>query len=680
MSQTPIPVPAANLTKSPVNVRTRSDADADAELEASILAHGLIQNLVGVPVSRKKGHYRITAGGRRLDAVHRLIDKGSLPADHAIPVLVLDSAKDGREVSLVENFERLPMGPGEECRAFRDIIEVEGKTATDVAKRFGLTERFVVGRLRLANLAEPIFEALENGEITLDVAKAYCTTADSARQKAIWDMLSDSYCGHSVSEIRRRIKDYSYRGNDPRVLLVGRDAYTAAGGRIEDADLYSNADDERWIDTHIVDELAMIKLAAEADMLREREGFAEVRPVANTRVPYMDTYALTPLPVETPALSDEQEQRKLEIEDELAELEAELEDEGYEPDEEDQNRYNALQTELSSIVEREPIVDAEQKASALAYLVIGPDGQPHIHQELYVAPVATDEEGEDDEKANLEDGETDGEVPADEAGEDEARNSGPVMSQRLREMLAMMKTELLAVHVASNPAFALDLGTFIMVDRECRFSSFDIPSDLRASAPARLLADFKPETAAAGEWTKLDEALDRSWVNHQAIADRYDAFCALPDQVRAAWLGWVIARTLQAVPTGRREATFLDHLGTKLEIDVAAWWRPTALTYFDKLTKPAILSLFQEIGGLELQSRYAGSKKHDLSASAERLFGGDVIIEPEIKERALAWLPEAMRFGSAEIAGEPEETRDDHDTSPAGIVDADNDDQISQAA
>jgi ParB family chromosome partitioning protein len=39
-----------------------------------------------------------------------------------------------------------------------------------------------------------------------------------------------------------------------------------------------------------------------------------------------------------------------------------------------------------------------------------------------------------------------------------------------------------------------------------------------------------------------------------------------------------------------------------------------------------------------------------------------------------------MRFGPAEIAGEPEETHDDHDTSPAGIVDADNDDQISQAA
>ena len=38
------------------------------------------------------------------------------------------------------------------------------------------------GRLRLANLAEPIFEALANGEMTLDMAKAYASTDDQAKQ------------------------------------------------------------------------------------------------------------------------------------------------------------------------------------------------------------------------------------------------------------------------------------------------------------------------------------------------------------------------------------------------------------------------------------------------------------------------------------------------------------------
>ncbi len=257
------------------------------------------------------------------------------------------------------------------------------------------------------------------------------------------------------------------------------------------------------------------------------------------------------------------------------------------------------------------------------------------------------------------------------------------MSQRLREMLAMMKTELLAVHVASDPAFALDVGTFIMVDRESRLASFDIPSDLRASAPSRLLPDFKPTTAAAAEWAKLDEALDRTWVNHQAVSDRYDAFCSLPDEARAAWLGWAIARTLHAVPAGRREAAFLDHLGTKLAIDVAAWWRPTALTYFDKLTKPGILALFEEIGGLELRVRYSGSKKHDLAASAERLFGGDVIIESEIQERAIAWLPDQMRFGVPEGCDEPisaDNSASDLADAVNGDGDTDGDDSFAQAA
>lgn len=649
MTKPSILVPATHLTKSPVNVRKRTDPRADAELEASISGHGLIQNLVGVPVSRKKGHYRITAGGRRLDAIHRLIEKGTLPADYEVPVFVLAKAKDGREISLAENYDRLQMSPAEDCLAFRDLIEVEGRSTADIAKRFGIEERFVVGRLRLANLAQPIFDALEADEITLDVAKAYATTADTARQTAIWESLRNSYSRDNVNEIRRALNGYSYRATDPKALLVGRDSYIAAGGRVEDADLFSTAADERWIDTHILDDLAETKLAAQAEALRQREGLGEVRIVTGARIPYMETYALQPLTGVAEPLTQEQEARKREIEEEIAEIELLAENEAYEPEEDEEQRYAALQAELTAIIEREVVIDPEQKANALGYVVLGQDGTPQIHHQLYVAPVSDEESGEADDDG--EEGDDNASVETQE--NNTADDARPVMSQRLREMLAMMKTELLAVHVASDPAFALDLGTFIMVDRESRLASFDMPSDLRASVPSRLLPDFKPETAAAGAWTKLDGALDRSWLHHQAVPDRYDAFCALPDDARAAWLGWAIARTLHAVPAGRREAGFLDHLGRKLGIDVAAWWRPTALTYFDKLTKPGILALFEEIGGLELRVRYSGSKKHDLAASAERLFGGEVIIEPEIQERALVWLPDEMRFAALETGEEP---------------------------
>src|SRR3546814_10426695 len=104
-------------------------------------------------------------------------------------LLVLGNAKDAIETSLEENFFNLTMNPADTCRAFQDIIESEKKTPEDVAKRFGLTERFVRSRLRLADLAAPIFEALRNGEITLNVAVAYARNSDRTKQAAVFELL-----------------------------------------------------------------------------------------------------------------------------------------------------------------------------------------------------------------------------------------------------------------------------------------------------------------------------------------------------------------------------------------------------------------------------------------------------------------------------------------------------------
>jgi ParB family chromosome partitioning protein len=71
------------------------------------------------------------------------------PTDYGVPVMILKDASNAIEVSLAENLLRLAMNPAEACRAFQDIIEIEKKQPADVAKRFGVTERFVLGRLRL---------------------------------------------------------------------------------------------------------------------------------------------------------------------------------------------------------------------------------------------------------------------------------------------------------------------------------------------------------------------------------------------------------------------------------------------------------------------------------------------------------------------------------------------------
>jgi ParB family chromosome partitioning protein len=643
MTQLPILVAAANLAKSPSNVRTVSDAIADAQLEANIAVKGVRQNLIGVPVSRKKGHYRIIAGGRRLDAVHRLIEKGVFDADYQLAVLVLGNAKDAIETSLEENFFNLTMNPADTCRAFQDIIESEGKTPEDVAKRFGLTERFVRSRLRLADLADPIFEALRNGEITLNIAVAYASNSDRTRQAEVFELLKDGYYRANVNEIKRQLVEDTYVGSDPKALLVGRDAYIEAGGRV-DLDLFTDSTTERWIDGDLLNRLVADKLAAAAEALREREGLAEVRVIPSTHVTYNDTWDLRPLKGDMPELTAEQQARLEELEVEIEAANEAWEDADEDGQAQQANRVEMLEAEYRSIENPTPVLTDEQKAGALAYVVIGHDGEPRLHEQLYVAPA---DEPEDED------------VDIDASGEDENDNVGasqdkPAYSQRLSQELAEMKSELLRVHIASDPRFALDLGTFWMVDKATRhYGGEDLATELKADKPWSALTGFQSGTLAAEEWAKIDEALDRSWTEAGDACQRYDAFCELPDEARAAWLAWAIARTLHAVAAGRKGEALIDHLGTKLDIDVAAWWRPTANNYFDRLSsKAAILAHLEEIGGKELSSRYGASKKHDLATSAEKIFAGSVPIEAELRDAATAWVPDVMRYGQTAIEAE----------------------------
>jgi ParB family transcriptional regulator, chromosome partitioning protein len=630
-------VRALDCFKSPQNVRTQSDETADAELEANIGETGIVlQNLIGVKVPRQRGKYEIYGGGRRLDGVHRNIERGKLPEDFMVPVLALKSANEAIQMSLAENFFNLRMNPADECRAFRTIIDREGMTPAGLAKRLGVTEKFVLGRLRLANLAELVFEALRSGAITLDVAKAYASTADTDRQARVFDELEGTYYARNLNEIRRLLAVGSYKGADPKALFVGREAYEAAGGRIE-GDLFSDQTSEIWRDGDVLDRLVDEKLAAAAETMRARDGFAEVRTVAATSVPYSETMGLarvlgTPVP-----MSAEAEQRRGELEAEIEAIEtAANEAEDY--TEEQSDRLEMLEAELGGLVEPAFTLGDEERAGVIAYVVIGPGGTPVLHEAFYAEPAADDEPAAGDER--------DAEYSSDDDAEDEAElPPGEVYSQRLRDELAIMKTELLALHVASDPQFALDLGTFIMVDDACKSGYGGMPSELRARAPGLRVPGFESDTAAAKAWAEFEAGLDRSWLDHNELDKRYDGFCALGDAMRAAWLGWAIGRTLHAVPDGQTGASFLDHLGTKLGIDVAAWWRPTARNFFDRLTKPAILALFERIGGGTLKSRYAASRKFDLAASAEKLFAGEVIADAEIKEAAAAWLPAPMRFG-----------------------------------
>lgn len=662
-------VRALDCEKAPDNVRTVSDPAADAELEANIgETGGIIQNVIGLAIRGQKGRWHVYAGGRRLERVHANIANGTLDEDHMLPLFPARNKAEAIAMSMAENFHTLKMNPADECSGFQAVIKAQKKTPAGVAKQFGVTERFVLGRLRLANLAKVVFEALRNGEITLDVAKAYATYPDVDRQASVFKMLETSYHRHNVNEIQRHLAVGTYKGGDPKALLVGREAYLAANGRI-DGDLYSDRMTEIWSDGDILDRLAEETLSAHAAALRDRDGFAEVRPVLATRVPYGETFQLRTIDPEQLPMSAEAEARHAEIDASLDELTRLGQQQSEGLSEEQLAQIDALEAERGALEQTETAYTEAQRMGAIAYVHIDQEGKPQLHTEFYAVetPVAVEPDDADADPDIEVDGDDDDEGIEQDNSPGGALN-GEQYSARQRDELAMMKTELLAVHIANDPQFALDLGIFIMVDNACHAGWSGMPSELKAPAATPRVRDYSSETPAAEAWVTLDKALDRSWIDQPSLETRYDAFCAISPEARAAWLGWAIARTMTAVPWGGRGASFLDHLGAKLEIDVARWWRPTARNFFDGLTKPRILALFERVGNSILSGRYAKSRKYDLAVTAEKLFGGDLMIDPEIKERAVVWLPKPMRF-----TPEPVDTDSDAEIGVDTGIDTDTD-------
>ena len=633
------------LVASPRNVRRSSDPKADLELKADIEAHGLLQNLVVTSVKKPRGCFAVEAGERRRRALLALAEEGKLAKDHAVCCLIVDS-ESGQEASLAENFQRLAMNPADECVAFSKLLE-QGSDPEGIARRFGLTVRFVEGRLRLASLSPVIFEALGAGEISLDVAKAYAATSDAERQAYVFEQVSRSYISSNPDGIRRMMTQATVSASDRRARFVGEDAYVAAGGRIE-RDLFAEADSARWVDLALLERLASEKLDELAAITAAEQGLAFVRPTLDSWIGYPATEGLRRVPVETPPLTGEESARIEAIEEEIGELVSLLEEEETEEPvrSEAEAKIRALDSEIDSITDKPPVIDAELKSSLGALLLLDPEGRPRLDTGFY-AEIAAETEGEEDAGQ-------DGAA----AGLQPAQSQKPAgLPRQLISELAIQRRDVLAVHVAADPLFALDLAIFLMVDHAETRSLEKSGSTLRAARPSDPLFDFRtPEARATLAEAEAMQALDRSWTEGSTRAERFDAFRILPDPARSAWLGHAVARTLEASAglPGERACAFHDHLGRLLGIDVAAWWRPTGANYFDRVPKSLSLAALTEIGGPTLAGPYAKAKKAELAQACERIFSGDFIAEVAVKQAALAWVPDAMRFAAPMEDAAPE--------------------------
>jgi ParB family chromosome partitioning protein len=190
----------SKLELSPLNVRKTTSKTADAELMASIKAHGLINPLT--VIGQKGGKFHVIAGGRRLAALQALQKDGDLPKDHTVQCQV--TANDNaEEVSLAENVVRQAMHPADQFDAFKALVDA-GATVIEIATRFGVGEKLVEKRLKLARVAPQLLKAYRDEKLTLEALMAFTISDDHKRQIEVFKNCND-YQRQSEHHIRNAL-------------------------------------------------------------------------------------------------------------------------------------------------------------------------------------------------------------------------------------------------------------------------------------------------------------------------------------------------------------------------------------------------------------------------------------------------------------------------------------------
>lgn len=200
----------------------REFAEAELkELSDSIKAAGLVQPILVRPISvdhwsrpaeewagrtpevppageaRAKVRYELVAGERRWRAT-KLAGVTHIPA-----VVRVLSDEQAAEWGLIENIQRTDLNVMEKARAVKSLCSRFGLTHGRVAEKLGIDRSSAANLARLADIEEPVAQALERGEITAGHAKAMLALG---RTERIAMTLLASTQGWSVRKVEEQVE------------------------------------------------------------------------------------------------------------------------------------------------------------------------------------------------------------------------------------------------------------------------------------------------------------------------------------------------------------------------------------------------------------------------------------------------------------------------------------------
>lgn len=599
-----INIPLKDLDISPLNVRkTPPTAAEQAELAASIMAHGLLENLVVRPT--EDGRHEVLAGGRRLMAMQSLARDGEITVDHPVACLVHNG--DPQEISLAENIVRLSMHALDQFEAFAALAD-QGLCVAEIASRFGHAETLVRQRLRLGRVAPEIREAYRAEDINLDCLMAFAVTEDHGQQLAVWNEIKDGYV--HAHHVRRLLTDEKISASSKFVKYVGLEAYEAAGGTTT-RDLFSEGDGATYLDDRaLIMRLVQGKLAAAGQELQNAEGWkwSQVSPDMSYEA-VQECQNVYPQNIE-PTEEQEAELELLRNELELYEAMDNEDDLGSKNEAvvaDLEEKYQAIEDSLR-------VYEPDDLARAGCMISVNHDGSLQIRRGLV--------------------------LPEDQQKETDAATKAPATySAKLLGDLGNFRLEIAQTHLARNFECAFDVMLFTIAHSTLSVG-YRPGKPLNVSVQATLPYNWSERFGTTG--AELPPEIDMSWLELSPV-EGFKTLSAMPLEIKQSLFAHCTALSLQG---GIQGDDLHEVIGHRLNIDTAAHWRPTAETFFKRVNKNRALEIAAEVLGEQWAKNHKGEKKGVLAEALEANFTGNRTpgVTPEQAAVAARWLPEGMAY------------------------------------
>jgi ParB family chromosome partitioning protein len=614
-------IAVSRLEKSPLNARRTAVKVGMDELKASLLAHGLMQNLVVTDTG--DGTYRVIAGGRRLEAIHSLQAESKLPGDFAVPCQIVTESH-ALEMSLAENTVRLAMHPADQYEAFAALID-QGESSADVAQRFGVEESLVLKRMKLARIAPDLLQEYREDGLTLECLMAFTVTDDHRKQLKVFKSLQD-WQKDDPKAIRAALTEKMIEASDKLALFVGVDAYQAAGGSTR-TDLFG---DEVYLEKpELLQRLAKDKLdGIRKELEAEGWGWIEINADRDGETVYR-CGRLTPKLIGAPAdLLD----LKSKLDDQLGIIEQGLEEEEsdslLEQQEAIHDRLEEVEQKLAGFVGFDEVL----RKLAGCFVSIGEDGTPFLDKGL-VKP---------ENKKLL------AKLLGTDSSDGKAVKAKPkhALPESLRKDLAIDRLQVAQVEIARNPVIALDLLAFQAASKLLGKHPFADGADVEFKLPKP--GKERKASVAERDLASIGKALPIGWLKAASKAEQFEAFRTLPEASKLELLAYCVAQTLKPKfgPTEGEEATAYDAALSLTGSNVAGYWRPSKGNFLSRINREQLIAVSRDILGEPWAQCHSNDKKALLVDQLDRAFSNPEKSgrSPEQIAKLKSWLPQGMSF------------------------------------